>query len=339
MDSPCLIACVLGSINVGISLGIYSSAQVQWTATPIAALTLGLLSSSIYAVISILIYRKISWVRSRDRTSANGGSESITLLPEDELQRQQLLRLLLQKENDRSSPVTSSSTFRIDIPDNAIAAHRVNFADSSLGTPADVSYLAAPSATYEGRGRTMGAIPIDEQFALLRGNVHEPIDRRQQALDAARERTAAAHRQRSRDSSTGGPPVIVNSRANVDDISEIPLSERHPLERTDFVRGRHSKEEQEIFADGVYRPQSGDYDVDDEEEEDEYDEGPTYEMVEGERIHVDLEAGLRPRPRPNELEAEATQRRELEADLPGSSRGPSRQPSGRAVPVHEWATS
>ncbi|KAL8971420.1 MAG: hypothetical protein Q9183_001067 [Haloplaca sp. 2 TL-2023] len=45
--------------------------------------------------------------------------ESYHLLPEDEMQRQQLLRLLLQRENDKKpSPDASQSTFRIDLPDN-----------------------------------------------------------------------------------------------------------------------------------------------------------------------------------------------------------------------------
>ena len=52
-------------------------------------------------------------------------SESYRLLPEDEMQRQQLLRLLQQRENDSSSidqkpssAEASQSTFRIDLPDS-----------------------------------------------------------------------------------------------------------------------------------------------------------------------------------------------------------------------------
>lgn len=328
-NSPCLTACILGSINIGISLGVYAPTPIYWGPTPVAALTLGLLSSFIYTGISIFTYRKISYVRSKDKTSARHGSETLTLLPEDELQRQQLLRLLLQKENERTSPVTSSSTFRIDIPDNAIASHRGNFA-SYVDNP-ELSYLAAPSATYESRGRGTTPLPIDDQFNLARGNIHEPIDRRQQALEAARQRTAANNAQRSRDSSIGGPPVIVNTRSAGDEISNIPLSERHPLERNDFVRGRNSKEENEIYRDGVYRRDSGDYDDDEEED---YEEGPTYEIIEGERIQVDLERGFR---RPGELDGNPTQRRELEgrgAPGPsGSSPGQHFKPSPQ-----EWAT-
>ena len=265
-----------------------------------------------YAVLALLIFSKIKVVRARDRTAARqrGGSDSINLLPEDELQRQQLLRLLVQKENSKTSP--SQSTFQIGLPmpNSARSPHsphtlRSNYDPTSVPT----SYLAVPSATYEARDPSIGALPIEEQFALMRGNVHEDsINSRQAALDAARARERSA--QHSRDSSTGPPPVIVNTRVYGDNISDIPLSERHPLEREAFVRGRRSKDEP-YREEGVYRPESGDYGGYE-------DDGPTYQIVEGEQVEVDLERGI---VRPGELDD--TARRELDSTEVITRAGPS----------------
>ena len=188
------------------------------------------------------------------------------------------------------------------------------------------------------------------------------FDHKQQALEAARERsaqrerqeraaaTAAAHRRAAypaaplsaplpppprtladpepgtaTNSSVGtattaaGTPVIVNTR-NVDLLrgsallgsstgaEEIPLSERHPLERREILRrSRHArgasggaltgggggpdrdkdKEERERLVDndpGVYRPRSREGPPDEES-------APQYELVEGEPIEVDLARG------------------------------------------------
>ncbi|KAL8688410.1 MAG: hypothetical protein Q9218_005670, partial [Villophora microphyllina] len=49
----------------------------------------------------------------------NSDGESYQLLPENEMQRQQLLRLLLQRENSKKpSPEAGQSTFHIDLPDS-----------------------------------------------------------------------------------------------------------------------------------------------------------------------------------------------------------------------------
>ena len=293
---PCLGSCVLGVLNVGINLGVHTSSG-QWSTAAIAALTLALASSLIYAILALLIYRKIDDIRARDRLGARqrGGSDTANLLP-DEQQRQQLLRLLQQKE-DKNKVSPSQSTFKIDIPENLRAARNLRPEARLSRSPIDgqTSYLAAPSATYESsRGRD--PLSLDEQFGLLDGGGY---DRRQAALDMARERSRA----RSRENSSPGPhaPVIVNTRLAGEDASEIPLSERHPLEREEFIRGQKAKEE--YTGGGVYRPASGDYDTYREE-----DAGPTYEIVEGEQIEVDLERGLR---RPEELDG--VERRELEA--------------------------
>ncbi|MCJ1293654.1 hypothetical protein MMC34_005209 [Xylographa carneopallida] len=243
---PCLSSCVLGTLNVGIALGIHPATRDQWTTASVSALILALASSAIYAALAILTFRKITSVRSQDSGRRNrADSESNTLLPEDELQRQQLLRLLLQKEGDKTSPAVSQSTFRIDIPENSKA---------SATAAATTTYLAAPTTAYGGLNRSPGLTPIEQQFALLRGDIQETVpDSKLRALVHARERSSLS---RSRDASEG-PPIIINTRT-VDDIGEIPLSERHPLERGDFIRGTHIKDDP-FHAEGVYRPEDEDY--------------------------------------------------------------------------------
>ncbi|MCJ1409814.1 hypothetical protein MMC19_003897 [Ptychographa xylographoides] len=155
------------------------------------------------------------------------------------------------------------------------------------------SYLAAPSNVYGGHNRNTGSIPIDQQFALLRGDIQEvPIDRKMQALERARERTSQS---RSRAESLG-PPVIVNTRT-VDDIGEVPLSERHPLERGEFIRGTKIKNEP-YHPDGVHRPE---------------DESNPFEdqRLDRTRDEAELDGGLRGRRQPpdmGELEAQVVPR-------------------------------
>ncbi|MCJ1404843.1 hypothetical protein MMC11_008069, partial [Xylographa trunciseda] len=278
---PCLSSCTLGTLNIGIALGIHPTSRDQWTTASISALILALASSIIYAALAILTARKISSIRSHDSGRRDrGDSESLTLLPEDELQRQQLLRLLLQKEGDKASPAASQSTFRIDIPENSKV---------SATTPI-TTYLAAPTTVYGGQNRNTGPLPIEQQFALLRGEFQEAApDRKLQALVRARERSSQS---RSRETSKG-PPTIINTRT-VDDIGEIPLSERHPLEREDFIRGTHSKDGP-FHTDGVYRPE---------------DEGYSYEINPGyptRSVEAELEGGDRGR-------RSHAERRELEAE-------------------------
>jgi len=250
---PCLSSCILGTLNIGIALGIHPATGSPWPASAITAIVLALVSTVIYAALSFLTHHKISNVRARDplrRTRTN--SEAANLITEDDRVQKQLLGLLQQKDADKTSPDASQSTFRIDIPENSKV---------SKGARNTASYLAAPSNIYESRNRSNDASAIEEQFSLMRGAVQEtvPIDRKLQALERAR---AKSQQSRSRDVSQG-PPIIVNTR-QVDDIEEIPLSERHPLERGGgFIRGRTSKDEP-YTAEGVYRPEDEDhsYDVD-----------------------------------------------------------------------------
>ena len=230
------------------------------------------------------------------------GSESINLLPETELQRQQLLRLLLQKEGDKkSSPAASQSTFWIDLPD-ALKHGRE--------TKQSTSYLSPPSHIHEGPRRSLSSIPLEEQFSLVHGNVQEaPIDRKQQTLERAR---ARSQDMRSRESSRT-PPVIVNTRTPPHPVADLPLSEIHPLERDGFIRGIPVKDEPYHPA-GVYRPEEEEYSYDASAagrrtELELEDRGRREAELEGsQRVQAELAAGRGRQRMGGELEAEAVPR-------------------------------
>jgi hypothetical protein len=119
----------------------------------------------------------------------------------------------------------------------------------------------------------MDGSPIHEHFTVP--PQVEPIDSQLRTLERAR---ARSQQTRSRDVS-GGPPIIVNTR-HVDDIGEIPLSERHPLERAgEFIRGTTSKDRPR----GVHRPEDADYT---------YDQDPNGV---GRRVEIELEDSQRGR--------------------------------------------
>ncbi|KAL8847012.1 MAG: hypothetical protein Q9221_007925 [Calogaya cf. arnoldii] len=117
---PCLFSSIMGLINVTIRLGHNHEKQSIWDSSSIAAIVLAAISSAIYLALTLITFRKIHMVRARDAMHRHhSDSESYHLLPEDEMQRQQLLRLLLQRENSKKvSPNASQSTFRIDLPDS-----------------------------------------------------------------------------------------------------------------------------------------------------------------------------------------------------------------------------
>ncbi|KAL8995413.1 MAG: hypothetical protein Q9169_004858 [Polycauliona sp. 2 TL-2023] len=91
-----------------------------WDTSSSAAIVLAAISSATYLILTLLTFRQIHMVRTRDAMHRHhSDSESYHLLPEDEMQRQQLLRLLLQRETSKKvSPNASQSTFRIDLPDS-----------------------------------------------------------------------------------------------------------------------------------------------------------------------------------------------------------------------------
>ncbi|KAI4107935.1 MAG: hypothetical protein L6R37_001367 [Teloschistes peruensis] len=131
---PCLFSCVLGLINVIITLGTSHGEASKWSGPSIAAIIVASISSAVYLTLALYTFRRIHMVRNRDAMHRhNSGGESYHLVPEDEMQRQQLLRLLLQRENSKKpSPEAGQSTFHIDLPDS------IRRTETHLTTPRNI---------------------------------------------------------------------------------------------------------------------------------------------------------------------------------------------------------
>ena len=116
---PCLSSSILGLINVLYSLSTHDK-SLQWTPSSIVALVLSIISSVTYTTVALLTFRKIYVVRARDSMHRIHSDSTDAMMPETELQRQQLLRLLLQQEDAKQQvPDNGQSTFKIDWPGNA----------------------------------------------------------------------------------------------------------------------------------------------------------------------------------------------------------------------------
>ncbi|KAL9019788.1 MAG: hypothetical protein Q9185_002932 [Variospora sp. 1 TL-2023] len=120
---PCLLSSLLGLVNIAIALSIHHGTESLLNSSSLAALVLSIISSTTYLTLTLFTFRKIHIVRERDGMHRHrSDSESYHLLPEDEMQRQQLLRLLQRENNNKNqkpSPANASqSTFRIDLPDS-----------------------------------------------------------------------------------------------------------------------------------------------------------------------------------------------------------------------------
>ncbi|KAL6720491.1 hypothetical protein ACLMJK_002415 [Lecanora helva] len=116
---PCLSSSLLGLINVLYTLSL-RNASLKWTSLAIAGVTLSAVFSLLYTIVALLTFRKIYIVRARDamhRHQPESGGDGI--LPETELQRQQLLRLLLQQEDAKKSNADNQQqTFKLEWPGN-----------------------------------------------------------------------------------------------------------------------------------------------------------------------------------------------------------------------------
>ncbi|MCJ1359948.1 MAG: hypothetical protein MMC33_009951 [Icmadophila ericetorum] len=242
---PCLLSCVLGLLNVGITLGVNPppSPQSHWNTASISALTLALTSGMIYGGLTLYTFRKVQFIRTSDK-NRNSDSETMHLIPEDEQQRQQLLRLLLAKENETRTS-TSQHTYWIDLPDPL-----KNGRDSMLpgannnmqtGYSVQMPYPTA-SNNYESQRRRSGSNPMNERVTFLRSDSQRapetsPKSADLQRLEKARERTQPQEVVRSRDSSASPVrPTLMNARSTISDAYNTPLSERHPLERQGFIQ-------------------------------------------------------------------------------------------------------
>jgi len=119
LQVPCLTSSLLGLITVLYNLSTHS-ATTQWTNFAIAAVVLSVVSTLVYTIAALLTFRKIHIVRARDAMHRHSPESSTDkMMPETELQRQQLLRLLLQQEDaKKQSPDKNQQTFKLDWPGN-----------------------------------------------------------------------------------------------------------------------------------------------------------------------------------------------------------------------------
>lgn len=188
------------------------------------------------------MFRKIYIVRTRDAMHRHHSTdESINLLPEDEMQRQQLLRLLLQRENGKKlSPDLSQSTFRIDLPDSLrrnethLTAPQNIYGNHSRGrsVPPAGPYLS-PSTQYT-------PVQAQENPSLS----ESPFDPYQSPP------SESSHTQHYISSDFGGPPPLTSTGYPAEKAEETAHldGEVHPLERED-MRARpqyHVVEEVEL---------------------------------------------------------------------------------------------
>ncbi|KAI4159643.1 MAG: hypothetical protein LQ342_006410 [Letrouitia transgressa] len=239
---PCLSSSVLGLFNVLYSLGTQPGNKGKWNKASIAAIVLSTISSVSYLVLSLVMFRKIYIVRTRDAMHRHHSTdESINLLPEDEMQRQQLLRLLLQRENGKKlSPDLSQSTFRIDLPDSLrrnethLTAPQNIYGNHSRGrsVPPAGPYLS-PSTQYT-------PVQAQENPSLS----ESPFDPYQSPP------SESSHTQHYISSDFGGPPPLTSTGYPAEKAEETAHldGEVHPLERED-MRARpqyHVVEEVEL---------------------------------------------------------------------------------------------
>ena len=122
---PNLFSSILGLINLICDLGIYDFLGV--TTNVITSLVLAMLSILCWTFCSLLVFRKIHLVRKRDGVHRGGTSSAKTFtMPETELQRQQLLRLLLSQEDNRNADSPDKgpeATYKIQWPGSSTTAH------------------------------------------------------------------------------------------------------------------------------------------------------------------------------------------------------------------------
>ncbi|KAG8528860.1 uncharacterized protein KY384_006549 [Bacidia gigantensis] len=114
---PHLTGSIVGLLGTISEVGIYPDDIVG--GNTIAAYVLSTLSILFYALASLLTYRKIYFVRRRDAMHKDTSSSRIFTMPETEMQRQQLLRLLLSQSSPQNTPSPAKgpeATYKIHWP-------------------------------------------------------------------------------------------------------------------------------------------------------------------------------------------------------------------------------
>lgn len=161
---PCLCSGALGLINVIYTISIQKS--VSWDLHLLLALALSVISLIAYGAAALLTFRKIYIVRMRDGMHRHQAPASASkFLPETELQRQQLLRLLLQQQEQPKANVSpqlgSEQTYKLDWPENQERNARRGTWNTMPGNPFSRSRRSSYNHAANGGGAAAGsAYPI-----------------------------------------------------------------------------------------------------------------------------------------------------------------------------------
>ncbi|KAL9598077.1 MAG: hypothetical protein Q9219_004708 [cf. Caloplaca sp. 3 TL-2023] len=260
---PCLFSSLLGFVNVAVALSTHHGEHSVINPSSLAALILCIFSTTTYLTLSLLSSRKIHIVRSRDAMHRNRSeSGSYHLLPEDEMQRQQLLRLLQRGNTSNKKaqkPVTSAeasqSTFHIDLPES------LRRMETRLTAPRNV-YEARTNNdrnnTFDDRGLNFS--PLDPRvdfrqipfpYESLPEDHHQqpppqqPLPQLPNAIPQTTtehssypERTAS-HSTQAPPYSPGGVEAPIEKRGEIADLT----GEVHPLER-EWRRAEEAREQE-----------------------------------------------------------------------------------------------
>jgi len=168
---PCLTSSLLGLINVLYTLSTYGTSP-QWTKISVAGVILSAVSMFVYTIAALLTFRKIHIVRARDamhRHQPESGTDGV--MPETELQRQQLLRLLLQQEDaKKATSDNNQSTFKLEWPGNNDNRRNTITTLRNLPRAARAAYENRSSASFLAQDphpqSTMHMDPVTEEESL-----------------------------------------------------------------------------------------------------------------------------------------------------------------------------
>ncbi|KAL8762880.1 MAG: hypothetical protein Q9184_001176 [Pyrenodesmia sp. 2 TL-2023] len=258
---PCLLSSLFGLINTVIAISTHHGEQSILNSSSLAALILSIVSASTYLTLSLITFRKIHRVRERDSMHRHrSDSDSYHLLPEDEMQRQQLLRLLQRENNSKtqkpSSADASQSTFRIALPDS------LRRTETRLTAPRSVHENRRTESNYN--SRSLNFSPLSPFSSSRRApSPYEPLREQEQEQESGADSPPQLPQippssplpqrtftQSSRATAAAAPPYSPGGRsveAPIEKRGEIAdlTGEVHPLERERLEQEREQEQERE----------------------------------------------------------------------------------------------
>ncbi|KAL9104930.1 MAG: hypothetical protein Q9163_000175 [Psora crenata] len=122
---PHLISSILGLVNIGYSIG--TQAAIHLNGRVIAGITLPIVSALAYGVAAMRAFEKIRIVRAREAMQRRNPPplSNAPIVPEMDMQRQNLLQLLRRHDDGNTSSCSclsrAQSTYKIQWPNNRMA--------------------------------------------------------------------------------------------------------------------------------------------------------------------------------------------------------------------------